>query len=235
MNWSVKTVNQIELKWSPYWFLILGNSGFRNINLAANIPFLFTSCSRISKCLIVNCPMWSTVQNISQSRKRCFPHDSWSCPWEKYWKPFYTFFSFLFQQKIRPHGPLYGRLCRPAHFVFNAYPGRNATCPLSTCSDKNDGPRGRFNCISTVSCKGSVCVEVLTSFYGRFFVEEGQFIKYTSSTSSLHLGSHFFHLLTPPRFGALNLPEVNQFTGNCFCMVRIVLKITFYLGVAQIE
>ena len=52
-------------------------------------------------------------------------------------------------------------------------------------------------------------------------------IKYTPSTSSLHLGSHFFHLLTPPRFGALNLPEVNQFTGNCFRMVRIVLKITF--------
>ena len=27
----------------------------------------------------------------------------------------------------------------PAHFVFNAYPGRNATCPLSSCSNKNDG------------------------------------------------------------------------------------------------
>ena len=94
-------------------------------------------------------------------------------------------------------------------------------CPLSSCSNKNDGPRGRFNCISTVSCKGSVFVEVLTNFYGRFFVEEGQFIKYTPSTSSLHSGSHFFHLLTPPRFGALNLPEVNQFTGNCFYMVRI--------------
>ena len=55
--------------------------------------------------------------------------------------------------------------------------------------------------------------EVLTSFYGRFFVEEGQFFKYTPSTSSLHLGSHFFHLSTPPRFGALILPEVNQFTN----------------------
>ena len=66
----------------------------------------------------------------------------------------------------------------------------------------------------------------LTSFYGRFFVEEGQFIKYTPSTSSLHLGSHFIHLLTLPRL-ALNLPEVNQVTGNCFRMVRIVLKITF--------
>ena len=27
----------------------------------------------------------------------------------------------------------------PAHFVFNAYPGRNATCPLSSCSNNNDG------------------------------------------------------------------------------------------------
>ena len=27
----------------------------------------------------------------------------------------------------------------PAHFDFNAYPGRNATCLLSSCSNKNDG------------------------------------------------------------------------------------------------
>ena len=52
-------------------------------------------------------------------------------------------------------------------------------------------------------------------------------MKYAPSISSLYLGSHFFHLLTSPRFGALNLPEVNKFTGNCFRMVRIVLKITF--------
>ena len=91
--------------------------------------------------------------------------------------------------------------------MFNAYPGRIAICPLSSCSNRNDGPRGRFNCISNVSCKGSVCVQVLTNFYSRFFVEEGQFIKYTPST--------------------LNLPGVNRFTGNCFRMVGIVLKITF--------
>ena len=115
----------------------------------------------------------------------------------------------------------------PAHFGFNAYLGGNATCPLSSSSNKNDGPHGRFDCISTVSSKGSVCVEVLTSFYSRFIVEEGQFIKYTPSASSLHLSSHFFHLLTPPRFGAVNLPEVNQFTGNCFRVVRVVLKTTF--------
>ena len=28
----------------------------------------------------------------------------------------------------------------PALFVFNAYPVRNANCPLSSCSNKNDGP-----------------------------------------------------------------------------------------------
>ena len=27
----------------------------------------------------------------------------------------------------------------PAGFVFNAYAGRNTTCPLSSCSNKNDG------------------------------------------------------------------------------------------------
>ena len=125
----------------------------------------------------------------------------------------YTFFPSSFNRKYVHTVACTVVFEGPAHFVFNAYPGRNATCPLSSCSNKNDGPRGRFNCISTVSCKGSVCVEVLTIFYGRFFVEEGQLIKYTPSTSSLHLSSHFFHLLTPPRFGALNLPEVNQFTA----------------------
>ena len=27
----------------------------------------------------------------------------------------------------------------PARFVCNGYPGRNATCPISSCSNKNDG------------------------------------------------------------------------------------------------
>ena len=109
----------------------------------------------------------------------------------------------------------------PAHFVFNAYPSRNATCPRSSCSNKNDGPRGRFNCISTVACKGSVCVEVLTSFYCRFFVEVGHF-------NQLHLGSHFFHLLTPPRFGALTLPEVNPVYREQFPHGRHSSKNNFF-------
>ena len=139
----------------------------------------------------------------------------------------YTFFPSSFNRKYVHTVACTVVFEGPAHFVFNAYPGRNATCPLSSCSNKNDGPRGRFNSIFTVSCKGSVFVEVLTSFYGRFFIEEGQFIKYTPSTSSVHLGSHIFHLLTPPRFGE----EVNQFTGNCFRMVRLVLNLRYPKGV----
>ena len=115
---------------------------------------------------------------------------------------------------------------RPAHFVFNAYPGRNATCPLSSCSNKNDGPGGRFNSISTVSCKGSVCVSS-----NQFLWWVLRWRRTIYQVHTLHivppLRQPFYHLLTPPRFGALNLPEVNQFGGNCFRMVRIVLKITF--------
>ena len=157
------------------------------------------------------------------SRKKCAPRIPGHVL-ERNTCTLYRFFSFLgCQQKIRPHSRLYGRLCRTRAFCVQRLSGPQ--CYLS--SNKNDGPRGYLNCISNVSCKGSVCVEFLTSFYGRFFFEEEQFIKYTPSTSSLHLGSHIFHLSTPPRFGALILPEVNQFTGNCFRMVRIVLKITF--------
>ena len=50
-----------------------------------------------------------------------------------------------------------------------------------------------------------------------------------SSTHPPHRPSTYaaiFFIYWPP-FGALNLPEVNQFTGNCFRMVRIVLKISF--------
>ena len=116
-------------------------------------------------------------------------------------------------------------------FFFNAYPGRNATCPLSSCSNKNDGPCGRFNCISIVACKGFVCVEVLTVSM------VGSSLKWDNliNSKSLHivpplrqtLRQPFFLFIAAPPFGALNLPEVNQFTGNCFRMVRIVLKITF--------
>ena len=85
----------------------------------------------------------------------------------------------------------------PASFVFKA------TCPLSfQLFQQKRWSRGRLNCISMLACKGPVCVAVLTNFYGRFFVEVGQFI----NSKSFHLGRHFCHLLTPPRFGEFN-PE----------------------------
>ena len=119
-------------------FAISVNSGFRNINRAANIQLLFTSCSK-KKCLIVNCPMWCKVQNISQSRARCFPHDSWSYLWEKYSKPLWVFPS-SFNRKYVHKVACTVVFVEPALFVFNAYPVRNANCPLSSCSNKNDGP-----------------------------------------------------------------------------------------------
>ena len=111
MNWSFKTVNQIEIKWSPYWFLILVNSGFRNINFAANIPLLFTSCSRISKCLLLIVQCEARYKISVKAGKGVF-HMIPGHVLEKNVRNLYTFFSFLFQQKIRPHGRLYGRLCR---------------------------------------------------------------------------------------------------------------------------
>ena len=152
------------------------------------------------------------------SRKRCVPQDS-RLPGhvlDKINGNLYTFFSqgsfpSSFNRKYVHTIACTVVFVGPARFVCNAYPGRNATCPLSSCSNKNDGHAVALT-IFTVACKGPFCVDVFSSFYGRFFV-------------------HFFSLLTPPRFGALNREsessEVNEFTGNCFRGVRIVLKITF--------
>ena len=47
------------------------------------------------------------------------------------------------------------------HFVFNAYTGRNATCPLFSCSNKNDGHAVALTVLfCTLARKGTVCVEV---------------------------------------------------------------------------
>ena len=98
------------------------------------------------------------------------------------------FFNCDFNRKYSRHGRLYGRLCRTRAFCVHRLSG-----PQCYLSSFQLFQQKRFNCISIVSCKGSVCVEVLSSFYGRLFVEEGQFIKYTPSTSSHHLGSHFLN------------------------------------------
>ena len=72
--------------------------------------------------------------------------------------------------------------------------------------------RGRFNCIFTLACKGPVCVDVLTSFYGRLFVEVRQFINSKSLYIVPPLRRHFFRLLTPPRFGALS--RISKSSGS---------------------
>ena len=121
MNWSVKTVNQTELKWFPYWFL----SWWIVALGILTSPRIFCFYSR-------NCPTWSAEQtDINQAGKGvyCILQDSRSFPWGKYSKPFWVF-SFLFQQKIRPHGRLYGRLCRTRAFCVQCLSGPQ--CYLSS-------------------------------------------------------------------------------------------------------
>ena len=135
------------------------------------------------------------------------------------------FIFFLFQEKIRPHGRLYGRLCRTRGFCVQRLCGLQYYLFSFQLFQQKRWSRGRFNCISTLACKGPVCVAVLTSFYGRFFVEVA------INPKSFHLGRHFFIcwlLLTLARsIVKASLPEVNKFTGNCFRVVSIVLKTTF--------
>ena len=66
--------------------------------------------------------------------------------------------------------------CRTREFCVQRLSGPQ--CHLSSFQlfQQKRWSRGRFNCISTVACRGTVCVEGLTSFFGRFFVEVGQFI-----------------------------------------------------------
>ena len=59
---------------------------------------------------------------------------------------------------------------------------------------------------------------LFTTYSGRFCT--------IGSALSLHLGSHFIHLLTRPRFGAESSGSQPGYR-NRFRMVRIVLKITF--------
>ena len=134
------------------------------------------------------------------SRKRCVPKIPGHVL-EKKTRNLYRFFFSLFQEKIRshvrPHGRLYGRFCRTRGFCIQRYlSSLFPAVPTKTMVTRSP----LVNCISTLACKGPVCVAVLTNFYDRFFFEVGQFIH----SKSFHLERHFFHLLTPPRFGEFN-------------------------------
>ena len=83
------------------------------------------------------------------------------------------------------------RLCGPQYYLSSFQLFQQKWCS-----------RGRFNCIFTLACKGPVCIDVLTSFYGRFFVEVRQFINSKSlyivppegcegMISILHVRMHF--------------------------------------------
>ena len=142
--------------------------------------------------------MWSAKQNISQAGKGVFPRFL-VMSLRTILETFMGFFSSSFKIKY-VHTFVHTVACTVV-FVGPAGFGFNATFPLSfQLFQQNRWSRGRFNCISTLACKGPVCVAVLTNFYGRFFVEVGQFI----NSKSFHWGRRFFHLLTPPRFGAFN-------------------------------
>ena len=101
--------------------------------------------------------MWSAEQNISQAGKDVFPRFL-VMSLRKKLEPFIGFFpSSEVNRKYVHTVACMAVFVGPAerHFKFNAYPGRNATCPLSSCSNKNDGHDG------ALACKGIVCVEVL--------------------------------------------------------------------------
>ena len=109
-------------------FSISVNSGFRSINLAAYIQLLFTSN--------VKCG----TKYLRSSRKRCVPQDSWSCSWKKIIETFIGFFLPLSTEIKYVHTVACTVVfVGPVGFVFSAYPERNATSPLSSCSNKNDG------------------------------------------------------------------------------------------------
>ena len=160
------------------------------------------------------------------SRKRCVPKIPGHVL-EKNTRNLYRFFFSLFQEKIRshvrPHGRLYGRFCRTRGFCIQRYlSSLFPAVPTKTMVTRSP----LVNCISTLACKGPVCVAVLTNFYDRFFFEVGQFIH----SKSFHLGRHFFHLLTP-RFGEFNRESESsgsqQVCRKLFRVARIILKITF--------
>ena len=132
------------------------------------------------------------------SRKRCVPKIPGHAL-EKNTRNLCRFFFFLFQEKIRPyvrpHGRLYGRLCRTRGFCVQRSCGPQYYLSSFQLFQQKRWSRGCFSCISTLAC-----VAVITNFYGSFFVEVGQFI----NSKSFHSGRNFFHLPTPPHFGALN-------------------------------
>ena len=126
MIWSV---NQIEL----FGF-------FTDLGILTS-PRIFRFYSPRVQKRIVDSPTWSAEQNISQAGKSVF-HKIPAFPVMSLTKILETFirsFPSSFNRKYVHMVACTVVFVGPACFVCNAYPGRNATCPLSSCSNKNDG------------------------------------------------------------------------------------------------
>ena len=82
--------------------------------------------------------MWSAEQNISQAGKGVV-HKIPGHVLDKNTRKLYALFPSSFRRKYVHIVACTVVFVGPARFVFNAYPGRNATCPLFSFSNKNDG------------------------------------------------------------------------------------------------
>ena len=86
--------------------------------------------------------MWSAEQNIIQAGKVF--HKIPGHVLDKNTRNLHASFSFLFQQKIRPHGRLYGRLCRTRVFCVKRLSGPKCTLSSFHLFQQKRWSRGRF-------------------------------------------------------------------------------------------
>ena len=160
---------------------------------------LLTGASLLALAKLLNCSMWSAKQNISHVGKavlRKIPGHVL----EKHTRNLYTFFPSSFNRKYVHTVACTVVFVGPAGFMFNAYPGRKCYLSSFQLFQQKRWLRGRFNCISTLACKGTVCVDVLTGFYGRLFVEVGQFINSKSHYIVPPLWPPFFSFVDTASF-----------------------------------
>ena len=144
--------------------------------------------------------MWSAEQNISQAGKGVF-HKIPGHVRDKNTGNLYTFFSFLFQQKIRPRGCLYGRLCRTRAFCLRRLSGPQYYLPSFQQFKQKRWSRGRFNRFLPFLVKDP---SLLCRRFKQFL---WKVLCLRRPIYQLHIAPPlvpaFCYLLTTPRFGAL--------------------------------
>ena len=118
----MKKINQIELFG---FFTDLGILTSASINLVFNEELLIIQCEVRNKISVKQ-------EKVCSTR---FPVMSLTKILETFIRSFPSSFNRKYVHTVACTVVFVG----PARFVCNAYPGRNATCPLSSCSNKNDG------------------------------------------------------------------------------------------------